>query len=72
MEKKYWLAGYLCTVVAGLQISAWYLGKDGAVFALTSLVIGGIAGSMFGFTTAQRRLKNETWKTTVETKGESD
>ena len=36
-------------ILAVMQGAAWYMGKDGAVFALTSLVIGGIAGSIFGF-----------------------
>ena len=40
-------------IIAGmiiLQGVAWYFNKDGAITGLIGLVIGGIAGSLFGFT----------------------
>ena len=42
-------------VMAGIQIAAWILGKDGVIVGLTSLVIGGIAGSLFGFSAALKK-----------------
>jgi len=50
-------------VIAMLQCVAWYLGKDGQVFALTSLVIGGITGTIFGFSIG---LKKEPPKVTIK------
>jgi len=49
--------------VAGLQTVAWILGKDGQVFALTSLVIGGITGAIFGFSLG---LKKEPPRVTIK------
>ena len=40
---------FVIAVVATLQITAWVLGFNGQVFAFTSLIIGGIVGSLFGF-----------------------
>lgn len=40
---------YIITIVAGIQCIAWISGFNGSVFALTSLIIGGITGSIFGF-----------------------
>jgi len=37
------------TSVAIMQVVAWACGHNGTVFALTSAVIGGITGSIFGF-----------------------
>ena len=48
-ELKYAFGGFVITVVAILQGAAWYIGFDGAVFAFTSLIIGGVVGSIFGF-----------------------
>jgi LytS/YehU family sensor histidine kinase len=51
MEKcKLLFGSFVIGTVAGLQIYAWNTGHDGQVFALTSLIIGGIAGYVFGFT----------------------
>jgi hypothetical protein len=50
---------YLCfaigLMVTGLQIAAWFLGKDGAMFALTSAVLAGL----FGFGTGIALSKKE-------------
>lgn len=50
MEDKYkfYFGMYICTIVAAVQLFAWHFGHNGQVFALTSLVIGGIAGAIFG------------------------
>jgi len=50
-------------IVGILQGVAWILGKDGQVFALTSLVIGGISGAIFGF---KLGLKKEPPKVTIK------
>jgi len=36
-------------IIAILQLSAWYSGLNGVVFAFTSLCIGSIVGAIFGF-----------------------
>jgi len=36
-------------IVASLQYIAWVNNINGAVFAFTSLIIGGIVGSILGF-----------------------
>jgi len=53
MESKYkfYFGAYACTIVAAIQVTAWILGHNGAVFAFTSLIIGGIVGSILGFDT---------------------
>lgn len=45
---KYVFGMYLIGVVAVLQGIAWLLGKDGAVFAFTSAVIGAVGGILLG------------------------
>ena len=45
---------FIISVVAILQGAAWIVGFDGAVFAFTSLIIGGIAGSLFGFSISKK------------------
>jgi uncharacterized membrane-anchored protein len=40
-----------------LQGVAWYFGKDGAITGLISLIIGGIAGSLFGFEIGIKKAK---------------
>jgi hypothetical protein len=40
---------FICFIIAAVQCAAWYFGKNGTVFAFTSLTIGAIAGSIFGF-----------------------
>jgi len=40
------VVGLICVTV--LQATAWYLGYNGTVFALTSSVIGGIIGFSLG------------------------
>jgi uncharacterized membrane protein YqgA involved in biofilm formation len=36
-------------IVAIIQGIAWICGQDGMVFALTSAVIGGVTGTILGF-----------------------
>lgn len=40
---------YVIGVVAALQGLAWITGRNGQVFAFTSLVIGAISGTILGF-----------------------
>lgn len=53
-------------ITATLQTVAWLLGKDGQVFALTSLVIGGIAGAIFGFSYRKTQEAKEAFKKTLK------
>lgn len=41
---------YVIGIVATLQGIAWITGHNGAIFNFTSLVIGGVAGTLLGFT----------------------
>ena len=42
--------GSVCVITMGcMQVAAWVCGFNGAVFALTSAVIGAVAGSLLGF-----------------------
>lgn len=45
---KYVFGMYVIAVVAILQGIAWLFNKNGAVFAFTSAVIGGVAGVILG------------------------
>lgn len=56
MEEKDKLvfAGFVIGVCAILQGIAWLTGRNGQVFAFTSLVIGGISGAVFGFTYSRK------------------
>ncbi len=47
-EKKQFALVAIC-IVSAVQCFAWYGGHNGQVFAFTSLVIGGIVGSILGF-----------------------
>ena len=47
-EAKYVFAGFVIAVVGILQGVAWLMGKNGTIFAFTSLVIGGVAGAVLG------------------------
>lgn len=49
MNEKLIFGMYAITIVAILQGVAWYVGFNGQMFALTALVIGGVIGSIFGF-----------------------
>ena len=49
MKDKFICGTIIIVVMAVLQGYAWYTGHDGQVFALTSLIIGGISGVLFGF-----------------------
>lgn len=49
MEEKTIIGLVGITAVTALQVIAWSAGLDGAVFALTSLVIGGVVGATYGF-----------------------
>jgi uncharacterized membrane-anchored protein len=69
MDKMHF-ACFVIAVVAILQGISWYLGKNGTVFALTSLVIGGIAGSIFGFKLGSGS-ENDQGSFTVKQKDES-
>lgn len=42
-------AMYVLSLVTLLQLVAWYLSINGAIFAFTSLIIGAVAGSILGF-----------------------
>jgi len=48
MESKHKFAMYVIGIVALLQGCAWATGKNGQVFAFTSLVIGSVAGIILG------------------------
>lgn len=50
----YLFAAYTLSLIAGMQVIAWYLHINGQVFALTSLVVGGIVGAIFGFKKAAK------------------
>ena len=54
MEEKYAIALIIIGCMTVLQISAWIIGANGQVFAFTSLIIGGIAGSLFGFSLSSK------------------
>jgi len=49
MEDKYIIALVIIGLCSVTQWVAWYIGVNGQVFAFTSLIIGAIAGSLFGF-----------------------
>ena len=49
MNEKTVFAIYIISVVAVLQVVAWLMGFNGAVFAFTSLIIGLSAGVVLGF-----------------------
>jgi len=49
MNEKTLFAMFIIAIVASLQMSAWYMGFNGAVFAFTSLIIGLSAGTVLGF-----------------------
>lgn len=49
MNEKTIFAMFSISIVASLQVIAWYCGFNGAIFAFTSLIIGGIVGSILGF-----------------------
>ena len=42
-------AMFVISIVAFLQVMAWYLSFNGAVFAFTSLIIGFASGAVLGF-----------------------
>ena len=46
---KYIFGMFVIGIAAALQGAAWALGKNGLVFAFTSLIIGSVAGSILGF-----------------------
>ena len=53
---------FVIAIVAGLQVVAWVMGFNGAVFAFTSLIIGSVAGTVLGFKlNVEKYMKNE-WK----------
>ena len=49
-KEKLLFGGFVISIMTGLQIYAWHCGHDGAVFAITSSVIGLISGAILGFT----------------------
>jgi len=49
MNDKTIFAFFVISVTASLQVVAWLLGFNGAVFAFTSLIIGLTAGVILGF-----------------------
>lgn len=46
---RLFFGAYMSTLVAGLQVIAWVMGHNGAIFATTTAIIGGIAGALLGF-----------------------
>ena len=50
MEDKNIIAMVAIVCVTALQVAAWVCGFNGQVFAFTSLIIGGVVGSILGFT----------------------
>lgn len=49
-ENKKMYCGLVCIgILAGLQITAWLLNKDGAITATLFGLLGLVAGSVFGF-----------------------
>jgi len=50
-------AMYAISIVALLQLVAWYLSFNGQVFAFTSLIIGAVVGSVLGFSLNKREVK---------------
>lgn len=54
---KYIFGMFVIAVVALLQGCAWGLGKDGNIFAFTSSIIVGVAGSILGFQYAVKKTK---------------
>jgi len=49
MNDKTIFAIFAISCVTFLQVVAWTMGFNGAIFAFTSLIIGAIAGSILGF-----------------------
>ena len=49
MNDKAIFAIFVISVVAILQVVAWIMGVNGAIFAFTSLIIGLTAGAILGF-----------------------
>lgn len=39
---------FVISIVTILQVVAWLVGYNGTVFALTSLIIGGVTGAILG------------------------
>jgi len=46
MNEKMVFGMFVIGIVAGLQVIAWIMGFNGAVFAFTSFIIGGITGAL--------------------------
>lgn len=55
MEDKHILAGVIIVCMSCIQIIAFVTGHNGAILGFTSLIIGGIAGSVFGFTVGLKK-----------------
>lgn len=49
MNDKFIFGSVAIVCATGLQCAAWFFGYNGQVFALTSLVIGGVTGTLLGF-----------------------
>ena len=49
MNDKMKFGIFVIAIVAGLQVCAWVMGFNGAVFAFTSFVIGATTGTLLGF-----------------------
>jgi hypothetical protein len=54
-QTKYAFGCVVVLVMGGLQGYAWFTGHNGAVFATTSAIIGGVAGAILGFKIAQTK-----------------
>lgn len=53
-QGKMLFAAYISTLIAGLQVVAWIMHVNGAVFAATSAIIAGVAGAILGFSVTKK------------------
>ncbi len=53
-ESKLTFAAIVIVCITSIQICAFIFGFNGQVFAFTSLIIGGIVGSIFGFSITKK------------------
>lgn len=43
---KYTFGIIVIVIVAAMQLTAWYIGENGTVFAFTSLIVGLVVGKI--------------------------
>jgi hypothetical protein len=56
---KYWFAAWVISIVAIMQCVSWILGLNGTTWAFSSLVIGGIVGTMLGIKISKKEEKEK-------------